>query len=249
MTNRKNVVKAVVLVAVLGVLIFFSSSWPIATVRNLALKILKPVVALAGRFSRVTPVAAEEETLQQMVVRFELETLRQENARFRQALSLRDTVALPVRGFGVVSYFREFGNEFLLLEEGSEAGIRTGNIVLDHYGFVVGFVHEVGDRFAKVAIASNVGNAFESELIPGLLRVLVKSVGGRTFSLEFLPVTASIRTGDFVGVVQSDGGARKTFLLAEVRESVDGPEGIFKEARAVLVARPEILDTVFVISS
>lgn len=249
MITQKNVMKTVILAAVLGVLIFFNSTKPVETLYNFAARIMKPIAALAGRFSRAVPSAADEENLREMAEKFEVETLRQENARLRQALSLRTTFELPLRGADVISYFQEFGKEFLLIGGGNEAGLREGDVVLDQHGFVVGFVHEVRDAFAKVSIASNAGTTHEAEIIPGSTRVLAKSIGARTFLLELLPADAAVHTGDFVGVVQSVAGVRRIFLLAELRKSTERPGNIFKEAHAVLVARPETLATVFVISS
>lgn len=269
--ERKKVFKIIIAMALLGALIFFSDS---LGVKNFVFRLVRPLFKTAmwinslGLSQEEINLREENGRLKAQV--FELEQLKLENTALKKALSFKETSKLSLKGAKVIFYSQESGKEFLLIDQGREAGIKSGDLVIDAEQIFIGTVKEAGDGFSKVGVASNPGETFEieitslpgsslrqlrscpaesgtaEELLPGLkIRALAKGLGARAFSIELLPLDTPVRKGDFAGLMNRD----RFLLLAEISGEKIVNGSAFKEARALLVVRPEMANEVFIISS
>ena len=268
---RRKVFKTIVVLALLGALIFFSE--PLG-VKSFAIKLTRPLFRSAmwvnGLGLNQGEISLREENERLKANLFELEQLRVENATLKKALSFKETSKLSLKGAKVIFYSQESGKEFLIIDQGKETGIKAGDLVIDAEQAFIGTVKEAGDGFSKVGVAANPGETFEieveslpgsslrqlrsypaesgiaEELLPGLkIRALAKGLGARAFSIELLPLDIVLRKGDFAGLVNKD----KFLLLAEIYGEKITSGSVFKEARALLIARPELARQVFIINS
>lgn len=244
---RKNAIfKVLAAVILLGVLIFFSASGPISSLREAPFRILKPFMNAAMNLGRTLEIETADMSNEQIkTLNFALEELRAENQTLKQALGFKEESGLPLKGGRVLLYSREFGKEFLVIDRGEKEGIKEGDLAVDAERLLVGVVRGIGKDFAKVGIASNDGEVFEGELVPAKARVLAKGRGSRAFSLELIPQDTPIRQGDFVALVSQKRNIN--FLLGQVASEKTNGTAPFKKAGAVLLARPEFLKEVFVV--
>jgi cell shape-determining protein MreC len=186
---------------------------------------------------------------------FELESLRKERDALRRALSFQEREAIRLEGADVFFFAREFGKETLFLDKGRESGVAPGDAVLDADQLVVGRITEVGDGWGKADVIANAGGIFEFELPQHRISGLAKAVGGRSFTLDFIPSGVPVKKGDFVALglpfsKSPDSPVRerrgKKYLFARVSGFKSGTS-TFQEVRAVLLARPEILREAFIV--
>lgn len=219
--------------------------WTLQPVMRNAKKLQGFAAALTSGVSGEEAEALRLENERLKVAVFEREALKEENATLRRALGFKETHDLEMEGARVRLFTKSLGKEFLIIDKGSEQGISEGGIVIDSEGVVVGVVKEAGRTYAKVSVAANPGLSFEVELIPGRAKALAKGIGNRTFSLELIPAGAPLRRGDFAALATS--GIPRPFLLGTVASVGARSSAAFQEARAVIIARPESLQNVFII--
>lgn len=239
---RFPVIKIVFAVVLLGLLIFFSNARAVKVLRESMLVLSKPLRRAAGEFR---PEAEPQFILADMA---ELAELRRQNLALKNALGFKEERGINLRGARVLTYGQEFGKEFLLIDQGTAAGIQKNDLALDENRFFVGKVAEVYAEFSRVELASNPGEVFEVSIAPLGVRALAKGLGGRIFSLELLPASSVVRTGDLVSLL-GIAGNRYAFSLAEVLSVQSEGGSAFKDGRASLVSHPETLREVFITES
>jgi len=181
---------------------------------------------------------------------FDRLTLAREIDSLEAALAFRDATHQKLVGARVLAYTDELGRESLLVDQGSNAGVKKGDIVVDAHKMLVGEVDDAGDDSSGVAIASNAGVTFPAMLLPGGGNILARGMGARTLSMELIPRNTPIRRGDFVArAAPGAGGRERSIAAGTIIGEVSGAAGGFVAAHASLLARPETLDYVFIISS
>lgn len=183
---------------------------------------------------------------------FQLEAAKKENELLRSAFDFSRSLGSSANGLkaaNVFSYSNELGRETLLVDAGTDKGIGKGALVLDSSFFLVGTVAEAGKFVSKIDIASNAGNAFDAEILPGGDDVVAKGVGGGVFLLDLVPIDMPVRKGDFAGFLPKRGvpHASTIFFLGEVVGESKTESTIFKAVRAVSPVVPAYITTVFIL--
>lgn len=258
MRSRAALFKIFFAVILLGLLIFLSSTKIIAVLRESALIAAKPIMKASmplRRWLSFDNILSTEEAEQLLKEKQQLQAeaaevarLREENLAFRTALRFAKDRNLELRGGRVMHYGKEFGKEFLLVERGKRAGVRSGDLAVDTNGFFVGIVKEAYEEFSRVEIASNPGETFEVEIIPLKMRALAKGLGAHSFTLELLPADAPVAVGDFVSLL-GIGSGRYSLLLGQVTDLKRNGGSAFKEGRGILLADPEGMREIFFVES
>jgi len=206
---------------------------------------------LFPRASRELPSRVDESRRIQ-ALEFQLEAANKENELLRSAFDFTRSLGPSADGLkaaNVFSYSNELGRETLLVDAGTDKGIGKGALVLDSSFFLVGTVAEAGKFVSKIDIASNAGNAFDAEILPGGAVVVAKGVGGGVFLLDLVPIDMPVRKGDFVGFLPKRGVpyASAIFFLGEVVGEARTESTIFKAVRAVSPVLPASLTMIFIL--
>ena len=233
-------------VILIGMLIFFNDALGI---KDYVFKLTKPLLRITTRvrefvFDEGTEKILEENRHLKSLI-FELENLRVENSTLKKVLSFAEETKTELRGAGVIFYSQESGKEFLIIDQGKEAGIKIGDLAADRELIFIGVVKEVGSGFAKVGVAANPGETFEAEIISSRVKALARGLGAGSMAIELLPLDISLSKGDLVGLLSKE----KFLPLAEIVTEKVISGSAFKEARAVSLARPESARQVFIISN
>lgn len=238
-----------------GLLLFFSLSASLP-VKDWTFWAASPLLALVhgigGVFAprgSLETMAAENQKLK--AENAELEALRSSNTAFKKALGFEEEGGRRLLLAAVSYYGAEAGKEFLVVNRGKEAGISTGVVAVDENGLFVGVVRDVGERFSKIEIASNPGEAFEVEVLPLKIKALARGIGNHTIALELLPIDAPVQSGDYVFLlgIGNEGGARYHIPLGEVLSVKKNGSSAFKDGGASLLAKPETLREVYFLFS
>ncbi len=255
MRSKKKFLQVGLALAVVGVLIFFGNTPSGERIRSGAAVAAGPlqggassVRSFFGFGSAVSGdealrLVAENQALTARLAAFD--ELKAENERLRAALRFDARDPETIRGAAVTLYMKEFGREVLVVDRGTEAGFADGMAAVTADGIFVGTIREAGNGFSKIAIATDAGTAWEGELPALGGKILLKGIGGRTFSVELIPNDVPVRRGDYVNVRIPGVAAR--LPAAEVVSAEPQSSGAFQLVRAALIARPEMLREVFVI--
>jgi cell shape-determining protein MreC len=259
MRSRLSIFAVVAGFLFFGLLIAFGSTRPAASLRQGAVRFLRPVGWIgfgAGRWFAFGLEGLSPErvrSLQEMETRLEFSTAAlaetsRENKALQRALGLKEKSGGDMlRSAAVLLYRQELESEILIIDIGRGEGTREGDPVVDGEGLLIGQVMEAGDGFSKIAVASNPGIVFSAELTPLGGRILAKGLGGRALSLELIPRDTPIRSGDFVRWVREDGGRQPVIFAGRAVGKGPAGSGGFKTGRAVLLSHPELARHVMVV--
>lgn len=244
MKNRTLVITAVGMAAV-AALIFFGDRAAFKQASAITIRVLRPFLETAaelGRWPYDRPDTSRG-TSKEKVYEFRIAALNRENEELRRLLGFKETRGFDLLGSRVILFSREGGREFFLIDQGVEAGVKAGDLVLDSWGVMLGVVKESGNGFAKVEVASNAGLIFETQILPLGARALARGLGGRAFAIELVPQDTPLRVGDFAAIL---GAGEGEMILGEIVRIKTGVTSAFQEARAVMLGRPERLSRVFI---
>ncbi|MBI3274105.1 MAG: rod shape-determining protein MreC [Candidatus Colwellbacteria bacterium] len=252
---KKQYVKFFFVYAFFLALAFLLSSHPFRFLRGAAANALLPILHYStviaqrfhggGRREELQAIMKENQSL--YAAQFELERMREENQELRRASQFAENADIKFIGADVLSYSQEFGDEFLLINQGEERGIAPGDFAVTHEGMLVGTVKERGVGFAKIGIASNAGEKFVMRIVDPPMNAIARGLGARVFALEFFTSDPLVQRGDFVYTSDEKTSHHPIIIGTVVREAVPGAS-LQKEARALLFARPELLNTIFIIA-
>ena len=258
MLKKYRAIKVIAVIFLAGGIIFFRTSPPVRWMQSKAIGTLQPVMksmTVVGRWmgnitrggnDTLDQLRAENERL--LVESFDREKMSAEIQSLENALAFKSLTRVPLTGARVLLYGSDLGYESLLIDQGMNSGVRKGDVVVDEHGVLVGTVSDSGDDFSRVAIASNPGVTFPIMLSQDGTTALARGMGARTFSLELIPRTSLIRRGDLVArTISGQSAADRAILVGTVMEETPAPSGVFRNAHAMLLVRPEALDDVFVI--
>ena len=186
--------------------------------------VASPMADVILRAGQIDELSAENAALRQELARAqaELTALREQSAAGEQVQALLAAVGDSVEEFlpaSVVLRDPAPGRETLLINRGSDDGVRLGQPVLGAGATLVGTIVEVAPSRARVRLLNDrdaaVAALVQASRTPGSL------VGdGERLSLDFVPVDAPVAVGDII-VSSSLGGLLPTGLpigrIAEVR--------------------------------
>ena len=173
---------------------------------------------------------------------FAVGSLREENGNLKKALAFADSRHMRLMGFPVLTYARDGGKEYLLVNIDKIVSIQEGALALTEQGVVVGKVKEITGFVAKIAVGSDPDELYDTIGVSGA-RILARGIGARTFDLEMLSAESPLMLNEFIGI--SIGSSTDPLLLAKVVHLEENNAKAFQGATAVLIARPELLREVY----
>lgn len=256
MYYRNTLWRVIIVIIIIGIFIFLGRTAAGKVLRGGIISFVSPLMRMSAEIGsfvgfgnqRISEDMAKElvrENQKLIAERFEVEILQKENQELRDALQFKKETGINLLSANVILFTNELGREMFIVEGGKEIGIRDGDVAITGDRILVGIVREAGDGFSKIEIASNPMLSHEVRLVPLGVPAIAKGLGGRTFSLELIPQDAAINKGDLAAVFIPELSLQ--LLLAKVTSEKIPSSSIFQEARAVLIARPEILETVFIL--
>lgn len=247
---RKNLLKIVPVLFLLGGMIFFSKFGLIKSAREKTVKTFLLFFS-AMRSPRLSSSAdgdrealLEEKDLQIRSLTFDLQKKERELSTIKTILGFKEESGVPLKGARVLFHGMEAGREFILIDQGSRQGVAIGALAVDDRHSLIGDVVETEDEYAKVDLASNPGKTFEVEIPRLNIRALVEGIGSRVFALKLIPRDVQIIKGDIVSL---SAVQYRSILLGEVLSEPSESGGVFWNAKVISYARPEFTKIIFLI--
>ena len=148
-----------------------------------------------------------QELLSQIVSFSELE---KENQVLREALEIELEKEAELILTRVMA--KDIAEDVLLLNKGSQDGVREGLVVITSGKVLLGRIGEVYDKFSELILISHKESSVAAKIFEKEVDGLVKGQGGFKLSLDLIPREEDISEGDLV-ITSSLGGVYPVGLL------------------------------------
>ena len=131
--------------------------------------------------------------------------LAAENGHLRQLLAMRERVPRELTAAEILSAPRDPFTRRVVVDKGSQHGVRAGAAVVDRVG-VVGQVTRVFPWLSEVTLITDKEQAVPIQVLRSGLRGVTFGIGDDgTLELRFMPVNADIQNGDVLVTSGIDG--------------------------------------------
>lgn len=190
--------------AFLLLIIFFSKNERTFWARDLA---FSHTAFLGSIFSRAsfataglweTSETVNHERIQLFSDAAELASLRLENEKLRAALRIGETTQKKVIVARVTGTGREIGDEYIVIDKGTEDGIGIEFIILGEEKLLLGRVVEVFSHASRVRLLSSPQEVVEVAILPSGIRAVSRGRQSGELSLDLVPRESDIAAGDAV---------------------------------------------------
>jgi len=181
--------------------------------------------AVSDYFTTLGRLRAENEGLQREAVERartlqQAQSLEVENARLRGLLGAREKLAQPGVLAQVLYEVRDPFARKLVLDQGSNEGVRPGQPVLDELG-VVGQITRVFPMTAELTLLTDKDQSIPVQVLRNGLRGVIYGGGDPgTLELRFMPANADVKQGD-VAVTSGIDGLYPSGLRVAVVDRVE----------------------------
>jgi rod shape-determining protein MreC len=202
------------------------------TLRNVASIIVYPLQRIAIAPALVARRAAEffvsnaslqaensrlkQDSLSHAAELLQLQSLQSENAHLRALLEARERIASHVAAAEILYAARDPFSRKIVIDKGSLQDVKEGSPVIDERG-VIGQVTRVYPWVSEVTLVTD-----KNQLVPvldprnGMRAVLSGTGSDGVLELQFVPVSADIKTGDQLVTSGIDGVYPPGLPVAEV---------------------------------
>jgi len=166
--------------------------------------------SVGSYFTTVATLKRENEALQSTVLtqsqeRLQAQRLTDENQRLRELLGAREMIGNKAVLGAVLYESRDRFSRRIVLQVGSDRGVRAGNPVIDERG-VVGQVTRVFPATAEVALLTDKDQSIPIQIVRnGLRGVAFGGVETGTLDLRFMAANADVVNGDIAVTSGLDG--------------------------------------------
>jgi len=191
-------------------------------------------VALADR--RVLTEQNSELSRQLLLAQTRLrrvEAVQEQNQRLQELLAVQKSLGLSVQLAKVVDVdFGPYKRHTIMLDLGSDNGIKVGQPVIDARG-LVGQIVEVRPRSCTVLLISDKSHAVPVRIERTGLRTIARGTGALdTLELPNIPTSADVKAGDKLVTSGLGGRFPADFPVGVIRSVGNDPTGMFAAAKA-----------------
>ncbi|MFN7086913.1 MAG: rod shape-determining protein MreC [Burkholderiales bacterium] len=146
----------------------------------------------------------------------QLKSLEAENSHLRQLFEARERIAIKSTFAEVLYAAPDPFTRKIIIDKGSQGGIRSGQPVIDHIG-VVGQVTRVYPWLSEVTLITDKGQVVPVQNLRNGLRAVLAGTGNDgALELKFIPLNADFQNGDRLVTSGIDGVYPPGLPVAEV---------------------------------
>jgi len=262
--TKRTIKFLAVIVICLGLVIFNPSGF-FSPVRALVLKLAYPFqktfylvgqstgkyLGLVGSFWEVKKendrLVKENYFLQSEIT--VLKEQKKENETLRNQLGLIPREKFNLEASFVIGQDQQgFGN-WVMIDKGAAAGIRTGMPVIISQGVLVGRVEDVFSDSSRVILLSHAESAVNAFDLETGAKGILKGEYGLGVVLDLISQKEVLNVGDSVLSSGLGGNFPKGLFLGKIQEIRVSSDKLFQQAVINLGAKPQSLEVVFVIKN
>ncbi len=179
--------------------------------------------------------------------------LREEQAQAAQVSDLNNSAQLfPNADFQVGSVIaRDPSNihDAVLIDKGTNDGLRNGMVVIGREGALVGTVSRTLATTAWVRLATDPESDVNAEVQETRAMAIVAGGLGHRLQLQFVAEGIDVKPGDTVVTSGLGGNYPKSLLIGRVSKVEGGPTDLFKKIQVEPAVRPGTLENVLIMTS
>ncbi len=166
----------------------------------------------------------------------QLQVLQAENAQLRKLLQVQQKADYAMQLAEIVYVERDISQRKLLLDKGAQAGVLTGQVVMDDIG-IVGQVTRVYPWLSEVTLITDKDHAVPIQVLRNGLRAVVFGSGDTgELALRYMPISSDIQEGDVLVTSGIDGTYPPGLPVAKVIRIERDPAYPFARVQCVPIA-------------
>lgn len=201
---------------------------------------------------------AENEALRRRIAQME-DQIREAEENARENDRLRQLLELPIQesvvqfvDARISSWEGSSWSSGFLINRGASHGLEAGMCVVDSYGYVVGFLTEVGRNWAQVMTVldpnSQIGTTISAAGYSGVAQGQFDLMDKNQLRISYLDAEAVVRNGDEVLTVGSGDVYPAGLVVGYVKDVTLDASGVDKYALIDLASQLNELEQVFIIA-
>jgi rod shape-determining protein MreC len=183
----------------------------------------------------------------------EVTQLREGQAQAQQASDLNQSTQLfPNEDFtsaGVIARDPSNVHDAVLIDKGTDAGLRNGMIVIGKGGALIGTIQRATATSAWVRLITDPSSDVNAEVQETRATAIISGALGHKLQLQFVDAGTDVKPGDTVVTSGLGGNYRKGLLIGRVSKVEGGPLDLFKTIQVEPAVRPGTLETVLIMTS
>lgn len=170
----------------------------------------------------------------------------QAQGRLAKLLELKEQIPFATVAARVIARDPTGWFKALMIDRGTDDGIKKNQAVISYQG-LVGRVVEVFPRFAKILLMVDPNSAVDSLVMRSRDVGIVYGRSGSELVMRYLPLTATVTTGDLVVSSGLEGVYPKGITVGQITQVRKGGAGIFLEALVAPSVNFDKLEEVLVV--
>ena len=176
---------------------------------------------------RANNARLEQQNIESGALLLQLKALRAENEQLRQLLATRERFKIELAAAEVLYAARDPFSRKVVIDRGSQQGVRAGQPVVDDRG-LVGQVTRAYPWLAEVTLVTDKGQFVPVQNVRNGLRAVLSGTGSDgALELRFIPVRADFQDGDELVTSGIDGVYPPGLPVARVTSVERGIDQIF----------------------
>lgn len=172
----------------------------------------------------LTSLEQENATLRGAVER--LEEYKQESERLEKLLNIKSTYNLKSQAARVIGSTVDAWNRTIEINKGSNDGLAVNMPVLNSYG-LIGQVIEVSATSAKVRLINDEMSALAAMIQSNRIEGILRGSADGSLKLDYIPLDATVTTGDVIITSGSGGVYPKGLPIGEVVNVEKDPSSLY----------------------
>jgi len=175
-----------------------------------------------------------------------LNKLKDENKFLRDALSINLEKDFNLFLGQIIG--KDISQDFLLIDKGSDHGLKENMIVITEEKVLLGRISELYNKFSKVMLISHNKSSFDVDIAKRDVCAIAKGKGDLNVFLDFIPWNKEISPGDIVTTSSLGGVFPAGLLVGEIIKVKKNDVESFQQAEVKLSFDIEEINYLFVIT-
>jgi len=225
-----------------------------ASVQKISYQFSSKVNQMAGSLALISRLNQEkirleeenEDLLSQLV---QLKEATRENEFLRQQLAISSPESPELILASVVGHSSSLLEKTLLINQGSQDGVKEGAAVITAGNFLVGRVIGVADSSAKIQLILDPNSRVNALIQESGVTGLIKSNQGLNLTVDFIPQGENVEEGQTIVTSGLAGLFPAGLLIGRISQIISIDVEIFQEARVKPAVDFVSLNKVFVIKN
>jgi rod shape-determining protein MreC len=218
------------------------------------------VTSIGAALSEIDQLRKDNEALRKENEQLRLDNrsaaeLRRENDQLTGLLQLRQGLNFETEAAAVIARETSEARRVVVIDRGSDDGIKVGHVVIAAGGALVGRVIEIGPTFARVLLLSDSTSTVIGQLLSSAATGKVVGQPGGALVMQDVDSTVTVPIGEevFTAGIELAGGIRSPFpkglLIGQVVDVARDPNEVVQTVFLEPAADLDRLEYVLVITS